>query len=147
MMMTAPMTAPQGKLAQGDVRLVALALIAESPRHGYEIIKLIEERTADWYSPNPNIIYPMLTGLAEERYVTASAEPPRLYTITDDGCAYLKQNRDLADGVLNRLTALGERVRRWRRALGTDKRQEMVDDSAESLVDILARAADHSHRK
>ncbi|MFZ0526497.1 MAG: PadR family transcriptional regulator, partial [Xanthobacteraceae bacterium] len=40
-------------LAQGDLRLVALALIAEAPRHGYEIIKLVEEKTADWYSPSP----------------------------------------------------------------------------------------------
>jgi DNA-binding PadR family transcriptional regulator len=137
----------QGKLAESDLRMAALGLIAEAPRRGYEIIKLIEETTADWYSPNPNIVYPMLTNLAEEGYLTASAEPPRLYTITDDGRAYLKQNRDLADLVLNRLTALGERVSRWRRALGTDKRDEPADDSAESLVDILARAADDLHRK
>jgi DNA-binding PadR family transcriptional regulator len=89
----------------------------------------------------------MLAKLAEAGYVTASAEPPRLYTITDDGRAYLKQNRDLADVVLNRLTALGERVRRWRRALGTDKRKELEDDSAESLVEVLARAANDLHRK
>src|SRR5260221_202609 len=38
-------------LAQGDLRLIALALIAEQPRHGYEIIKLFEEKTGDWYSP------------------------------------------------------------------------------------------------
>ena len=134
-------------LAQGDLRLLALALIAEAPRHGYEIIKLIEEQTADWYSPSPNIVHPTLANLAEAGYVTASTEPPRLYTITDDGRAYLKQNRDLADVVLNRLTALGERVSRWRRALGTDKRPETLDDSAESLVDILARAADDLRRK
>lgn len=140
-------TAPQGKLAQGDIRLVALATIADAPRRGYEIIRLIEEKTADWYSPSPNVIYPMLTGLAEEGHVSASSEPPRLYTITDGGRAYLKENQDLADGVLKRLTALGERVNRWRRAMGTDKRQESLDDSAESLVDILARAADGLHRK
>ena len=139
--------APQGKLAQGDIRLVALATIAEAPHRGYEIIKLIEEKTADWYSPNPNIVYPMLTGLAEEGYVTATSEPPRLYTITDEGRAYLEQNRDVADAVVNRLTALGKRVNRWRRALGTDKQPETLDDSAESLVDILARAADNLHRK
>jgi DNA-binding PadR family transcriptional regulator len=139
--------APQGKLAQSDIRLVALALIGETPRRGYEIIQLIEERTADWYSPNPNVVYPTLAGLAEEGYMTASAEPPRLYTITEGGRAYLEQNRDLADGVLNRLAALGERVRRWRRALGTDKQPEALDDSAESLVDILARAADNLQRR
>ena len=137
----------QGKLAQGDLRLVALALIAETPRRGYEIIKLIEEKTADWYMPNPNVVYPLLTSLAEAGYVTASAEPPRLYTITDDGRAHLKENRNLANAVLNRLTALGERVSRWRRALGTDKQQEQVNDSAEGLVDILARAAHDLQRK
>ena len=142
------MVAPESKgLAQDDLRLVALALVAEAPRRGYEIIKLIEEKTADWYSPAPSRVYPTLTNLAEAGYVTASTDPPRLYTITDDGRAYLKQNRDLADVVLNRLTALGERVRRWRRALGTDKRKELEDDSAESLVEVLARAANDLHRK
>ena len=134
--------APGSKgLAQGDLRLVALALIAEAPRHGYEIIKVIEEKTADWYSPAPSIVYPTLTNLAGAGYVTASADPPRLYTITDDGRAYLKQHRDLADVVLDRLTALGERVTRWRRARGTTSKPLEPDaDSTESLVDILARA-------
>jgi DNA-binding PadR family transcriptional regulator len=140
--------APVGKgLAQGDLRLVALALIAEAPRRGYEIIKLIEEKTAEWYSPSPNIVYPTLTNLAEAGYVTASTDPPKLYTITDDGRAHLKQSRDLADTVLNRLTALGERVSRWRRARGTTSKQLEPDDSAESLVEILARAANDLQRK
>jgi len=142
--------APGSKgLAHSDLRLVALALIAEAPRRGYEIIKLIEEKTADWYSPAPSLVYPTLASIAEAGYATASADPPRLYTITDDGRAYLEQNRDPADVVLNRLTALGERVSRWRRALATiskpssriDGRLEPDADSAESLVEILARAA------
>ncbi len=136
------MAAPGSKgLAQDDLRLVALALIAETPRRGYEIIKLIEEKTAEWYSPAPSIVHPMLTNLAEVGYVIATAEPPRLYTITDNGRAYLEENRDLADVVLGRLTALGERVSRWRRAMGmTSKPLEPDADSTESLVDILARA-------
>jgi DNA-binding PadR family transcriptional regulator len=141
------MTAPSSSgVAEVDLRLVALALIAEAPRHGYEIIKLLEEKTADWYLPSPNTVHPMLANLTQAGYLTATTEPPRLYTITDDGRAYLKQNRDLADVVLNRLTALGERVRRWRRALGTDKVKE-PDDGGESLVDILARAANESQRR
>src|SRR5947207_13906457 len=47
-------------LAQGDLRLIALALIAEQPRHGYEIIKLLEDRTMGWYAPSPGIVYPTL---------------------------------------------------------------------------------------
>jgi DNA-binding PadR family transcriptional regulator len=135
-------------LTQGDLRLVALALIAEAPRHGYEIIKLIEEKTADWYSPAPSIVYPTLTNLKEAGYMTSTEDPPRLYTITDDGRAYLKQNRELADVVLNRMTALGERIRRWRRALGTtSKGLEPDADSTESLVEILARAAGDLQRR
>ena len=82
-------------IALGDLRLAALALIAETPRRGYEI--------------------------------------------TEQGRAYLTQNRELTDAVLNRLTALGERVSRWRRALGLNRPKEPDEDS-ESLVEILARA-------
>jgi DNA-binding PadR family transcriptional regulator len=143
------MTAPPSKgVAEGDLRLVALALIAEAPRHGYEVIKLIEEKTADWYLPSPNIVHPMLANLADEGYLIASADPPRLYTISEDGRAYLKQNRDRADVVLNRLTALGERVSRWRRALGiADRLKEADADATESLVDVLARAANDLQRR
>ena len=141
------MAAPSSSgVAEADLRLAALALIAEAPRHGYEIIKLLEEKTADWYLPSPNTVHPMLANLAGAGYVTASTDPPRLYTITDDGRAFLQQNRALADAVLNRMTALGERVRRWRRALGTDKPKE-PDEGGESLVDILARAANDLQRK
>ena len=109
-------------LAQGDLRLVALAFIAEAPRHGYEIIKLVEEKTADWYSPSPGIIYPTLTYLEEAGYVTAATEgSKKLYTITDTGRAYLEANRDLLNVVLERLAALGDRVKRWRRHFGDDR--------------------------
>lgn len=125
-------------LAQGDLRLIALALIAEAPRHGYEIIKLVEEKTADWYSPSPGIVYPTLTYLEEAGYVTASAEgSKKLYSITDEGRAYLKANRDLADTVLDRLTAFGDRVNRWRRA----SRDERSD--RRSFPPLVEAALDH----
>jgi len=108
-------------LAQGDLRLIALALIAEEPRHGYEIIKLVEEKTADWYSPSPGIVYPTLTYLEEAGYVTVSSEgAKKLYTITEEGRAYLAEHRELADAVLKRLDAVGERIARVRRRLGDD---------------------------
>jgi DNA-binding PadR family transcriptional regulator len=108
-------------LAQGDLRLIALALIAQEPRHGYEIIKLVEDKTADWYSPSPGIVYPTLTYLEEAGYVTVSSEgSKKLYTITDDGRAYLAGQRDVADAILKRLAAVGERMARMRRRLGDD---------------------------
>ena len=81
-------------LAQGDLRLIALALIAEQPRHGYEIIKVLEDKTAGWYSPSPGIVYPTLTYLEETGYVTAQADgAKKLYTITAEGRAHLAENR------------------------------------------------------
>jgi DNA-binding PadR family transcriptional regulator len=102
-------------LAQGDLRLIALALIAEQPRHGYEIIKLLEDKTAGWYSPSPGIVYPTLTYLEEAGYVTVQADgAKKLYTITDEGRAYLEANRAFVDAVLERLTAIGEKATRIR---------------------------------
>jgi DNA-binding PadR family transcriptional regulator len=124
-------------LAQGDLRLIALALIAEQPRHGYEIIKVLEEKTADWYSPSPGIVYPTLTYLEEVGYVTAQAEgAKKLYTITEEGRAHLEENRDFVDAVLARLAAVGERISRMRR------RQEERDDERNApAVTPLVRAA------
>jgi DNA-binding PadR family transcriptional regulator len=136
-------------LAQGDLRLVALALIAEAPRHGYEIIKLLEEKTADWYSPSPGIVYPTLTYLEEAGYVTASTEgAKKLYTITDEGRAYLAANRDLVDVVLDRLSALGERVNRWRRASRGEREDRralppLVDAALDHLRDIVGKRLDN----
>jgi DNA-binding PadR family transcriptional regulator len=108
-------------LAQGDLQLIALALIAEQPRHGYEIIKLLEEKTSGWYSPSPGIVYPTLTYLEEVGYVTSQSEgAKKLYTITDEGRAHLEANRDRADALLDRLATVGERVARWRRMSGRD---------------------------
>jgi DNA-binding PadR family transcriptional regulator len=126
-------------LAQGDLRLIALALIAEQPRHGYEIIKLFEEKTGDWYSPSPGIVYPTLTYLEEAGHVTASTEgSKKLYTITDEGRAWLEANRDVVDAVLDRLTALGERVNGWRRAVrGERNKQRPLPPLVEAAFDHL----------
>ena len=158
-------------LAQGDLRLIALAFIAEAPRHGYEIIKLVEEKTADWYSPSPGTVYPTLTYLEEAGYVTVASEgTKRLYTITDEGRAYLAANRPIADIVLARLSAVGERTTRMRRAADDErdrrrslpplvdaalahlrdtvsKRLEGDADLEAQLVEIIARAAADLQRK
>jgi len=102
-------------LATGDLRLIALALIAEQPRHGYEIIKVLEDKTEGCYAPSPGMVYPTLTYLEEMGYVTAQAEgAKKLYTITDEGRAHLTENRDFVDAVLERLSAIGEKVKRMR---------------------------------
>jgi len=159
-------------LATGDLRLIALALIAEQPRHGYEIIKVLEEKTEGWYSPSPGIVYPTLTFLEEAGYVTAQVEgAKKLYTITEEGRANLAENRDFVDAVLERLAAVGRKIGRMRRHFGRDEYQDerpgvpplvkaALDnlrdtaikqlegdaDAEAKIVDILARAAGEMKR-
>jgi DNA-binding PadR family transcriptional regulator len=164
-MMRAGMMRAGRMLAQGDLRLIALALIAEQPRHGYEIIKVLEDKTAGWYSPSPGIVYPTLTYLEEAGYLTAEVEgAKKRYAITEEGRAHLEENRDFVDAVLERLAFIGERGARMRRRFGgdDDDRRGMpplvraaienlrevaakrLDDDAEAeakVVEVLARAA------
>jgi DNA-binding PadR family transcriptional regulator len=96
--------------AHGDLRLVVLHLIAEKPRHGYEIIKAIEERVGGAYSPSPGVIYPTLTLLEELGHVTvgAAAEGGRkLHEITLEGLAFLDANRPALDALLARMDEAG----------------------------------------
>jgi DNA-binding PadR family transcriptional regulator len=129
-------------LAQGDLRLLALALIAEQPRHGYEIIKVLEEKTQGWYAPSPGIVYPTLTYLEEAGYVTAQADgAKRLYTITAEGRTYLESNRAFVDAVLERLDAVGERMRSRRSDEDNDGRRgarvpRLVQAALENLRDV-----------
>jgi DNA-binding PadR family transcriptional regulator len=126
-------------LAQGDIRLIALALIAEEPRHGYEIIKVLEDRTSGWYSPSPGIVYPTLTFLEETGYVTAQADgAKKLYSITAEGRAHLAANRDFVTAVLERFDALGERVQRMRRRERDDESERGGPEMSRSVRGAFA---------
>jgi DNA-binding PadR family transcriptional regulator len=91
--------------AHGDLRLVILNLIAEKPRHGYEIIKAIEEKVGGAYSPSPGVIYPTLTLLEELGHVTVTASEAgkKLHTITPDGQAYLDAHRPAVQELIARM--------------------------------------------
>ena len=130
-------------LAQGDLKLLALALIAEQPRHGYELIKLIEEKTSGCYSPSPGVVYPTLTFLEEAGYVTAESEgAKKRYTITQEGRAHLEENRDVADMVLERLTAIGKKLARRRRAWERQSEETKgVPQLVEAALDNLRAVA------
>lgn len=108
-------------LASGDVRLVALYLIEQQPRHGYDLIKAVEERSNGVYSPSPGIVYPALTYLEEAGYVTSSAEGnKKLYTITDEGRAHLNENREAVASTLDFLARTGEQFNRFREFVRAD---------------------------
>jgi DNA-binding PadR family transcriptional regulator len=91
----------------GELRLVVLALISERPRHGYEIIKEIEDRVAGTYSPSPGVIYPTLTMLEELGHATvAESDGKKLYTITTEGTAYIEANKAALDQALARMKSV-----------------------------------------
>jgi DNA-binding PadR family transcriptional regulator len=88
----------------GDLKLLLLALIEQQPRHGYELIRIIEDMFHGHYSPSPGAIYPTLTMLEELGYAQVESEQGnrKLYAITDAGRAYLDENRAEVDAVTAR---------------------------------------------
>jgi len=92
---------------QGDLRLIALSLIAERPRHGYELIKAIEDALGGAYSPSPGVVYPTLTLLEELGHIALdSAEGgKKRYAITEAGRAYLVENETAVSAARARLDA------------------------------------------
>ena len=91
----------------GELRLVVLGLISERPRHGYEIIKEIEDRVSGTYSPSPGVIYPNLTMLEELGHATvAESDGKKLYAVTVEGTAYLAANKSALDHALARMKSV-----------------------------------------
>ncbi len=130
------------KLGSEELQLVVLALLAENPSHGYELIKVLEERSSGFYSPSPGMIYPALTYLEEVNYATVASEgAKKLYRITAEGRAYLDQNRSVADTILGELERIGRRMKHVRRAFAGygPSDDEAADDSA-NPPDELRRA-------
>jgi DNA-binding PadR family transcriptional regulator len=111
-------------LASGDLRLVALFLIEQQPRHGYDLIKAIEEKSAGFYSPSPGIVYPALTFLEEAGYVTSATDGnKKLYTITEEGRAHLSDNREAIQATLDFLGKAGEKMKAWRETFQDEGRE------------------------
>jgi DNA-binding PadR family transcriptional regulator len=91
-------------LGHGDLKLLLLALIEQQPRHGYELIRTIEEMFLGQYSPSPGAIYPTLTMLEELGYASVENEQGgrKLYAITDEGRAYLDTQRATVEAIIER---------------------------------------------
>ncbi|MCU6496810.1 PadR family transcriptional regulator [Rugamonas sp. A1-17] len=93
----------------GAMRYVVLHLIAEKPRHGYEIIKALEQLSGGSYTPSPGAIYPLLSMMLDMGHVSATADGnKKLHTITPEGEAFLAENRQFVDVILARLAEPSE---------------------------------------
>jgi DNA-binding PadR family transcriptional regulator len=134
----------------GELRLVLLKLIADEPRHGYELIKSVEDLTGGGYAPSPGTIYPTLTMLNELGHVASedTGNGRKKFTITPDGAAYLAEHAEAADTLIGKLSAMGEEHKRTngapvRRAMGNLKvalqgRLSRGDASDAMLLDAAA---------
>jgi DNA-binding PadR family transcriptional regulator len=118
--------------ASGDLQLIILALLSEKPRHGYEIIKAIEEHSSGIYTPSPGVVYPALTYLEEMGYASVEEQgTKKLYRITDAGAEYLKKNHENVDEMLEQLARWGRRMANMRKEY-TERAQEAEDFASEA---------------
>ena len=145
----------------GELRLVLLKLIAEQPRHGYDLIRSIEELTGGEYSPSPGIVYPTLTLLQEMGHTSEEdgGAGRKTFAITGDGTAFLNQNKSVVEELFERLAALGARRARTdrmpiRRAMGNLKtvllhrlgREQVGAETLHQITAILDDAAQRIER-
>jgi DNA-binding PadR family transcriptional regulator len=132
-------------LASGDLRLIILALLNEKPRHGYEIIKALEDHSSGMYVPSPGMVYPALTYLEEMGHAEVETEgTKKLYRITGAGAAYLAENRRAADETLEGLARFGRRMAHFRRRFAEE--DEEAEDFAEDRHDRGGRDDRHERR-
>ena len=92
----------------GELRLVLLKLIAEKPRHGYDLIRAIEDRTGGAYAPSPGIVYPTLTLLNEMGLIDEQAAEGarKAFAITPEGAAHLEERAAEVAAIFARLDAM-----------------------------------------
>jgi DNA-binding PadR family transcriptional regulator len=142
----------------GELRLVLLKLIADEPRHGYDLIRAIEELTGGEYAPSPGVVYPTLTllqdmGLVEEAAVEGPRKP---FQATDEGRAHLEERSEEVEALFERLEeikprsenmagpAIGRAVKNLMTALSHRVRREGLN---EELLHEIAAILDEAAQK
>jgi DNA-binding PadR family transcriptional regulator len=145
----------------GELRLVLLKLIADQPRHGYELIKAIEDLTGGEYAPSPGVVYPTLTMLEDMGLIAEkkSKDSKKVYEATAEGRAHLEENSAEVDELIERLEGHGQHRRRGQRpeigrAIGnlmTALRNRIAHEGwneqlLDEVVDILDEAAQRIER-
>ena len=145
----------------GELRLVLLKLIAEQPRHGYDLIRAIEDMTGGEYAPSPGVVYPTLTLLQDMGFIEeAVGEGPRKpFQITEAGPRHLEENAGEVDELFERLEdlapamnatagpAIGRAVKNLMTALKHRVSRDGIDDDLlHEIAAILDEAAQRIER-
>jgi DNA-binding PadR family transcriptional regulator len=146
---------------KGDLKYIILDLIKDKPRHGYDIIRELEEQSYGLYKPSPGVIYPTLQMLEEMGHAQSTEqEGKKVYSITEEGLQFLVKRKDIADGVKSQMKkkwsfknigrmamvmkeyhALEHVLSRGFRSLDADKTQRIRDilieacDNIESIIE------------
>jgi len=137
----------------GDMKYVILKLLRDKPRHGYDIMKDLEERMHGCYTPSPGTVYPTLQWLEDEGLVVArEVEGKKVYEITDTGRAFLDEHKDTVEDIFDRIRETVERtvggsMVEVNRALGQLVKAvyrtgwKASDDARKRVAEVLAKAA------
>jgi DNA-binding PadR family transcriptional regulator len=135
---------PRGGRNRGDVRTAVLVLLAEQPRHGYDLMRAIEERSGGIWSPSPGSIYPTLQALEDEGLITFdTVEGRKTASMTDAGRQWLAEHAPEADGVFKqpegaaKAIALRHEMHQLRDVIMLAARQG--GDTADEAAKILAQ--------
>lgn len=129
---------PPSRAGRGEVRYLVLDAIAASPRHGYEVIQAIEERTGGTYRPSPGVVYPTLTMLEELRHARGEDQEGRkTYAITDEGRTDLAEHRHEVEEFYARFESASDEAQEQHFA-------ELMRHTAR-LFKSFKRAAHHGH--
>lgn len=89
---------------QGEVKFVILRLLKEKPRHGYEVIKALEEKMGGFYTASAGTVYPTLQLLEDEGFIRAvDTEGKKVYHVTPEGESYLAEHKDLLEEIIDRV--------------------------------------------
>jgi len=119
------------KLGSADLQLLLLALLAERPSHGYELIKSLDERSNSYYSPSPGMVYPALTYLEEIGHASVEQQgAKKCYSITAEGLTFIEQQRAHVDALLEQLALFGQRMNEMRQAMSGHAPDEATDFDA-----------------
>lgn len=134
---------PRGrKLSSDDLQLLLLALIADQPSHGYELIKALEQRSNGYYVPSPGMMYPALACMEDRGHVSIALEGNRKrYALSDEGRAHLDANREGVDLMLAKLDRAAEKMALMRNALASAETGEAGESPRDSDEFHAARHA------
>ena len=144
----------------GELRLVLLKLIADQPRHGYDLIRAIEELAGGSYAPSPGVVYPTLTMLQDMGYIEEAegGGSRKIFSITPEGKAHLEEKADEVAALFERLSAHGEPQRKSgaqiKRAVGNllsalwhrVARDDIDEDRLHAIAAILDETAQKIER-